>query len=108
MGDLLAEHDVAWIRAGNPGAFTLDGSNTWVLGREPAFVVETAPGIMKMSFRSEGIDVNRLAQTWGGGGHRHDAKVSALPHLCPPAKGCISAGQRYGFKSRWDYQENIA
>lgn len=34
--------------------------------------VENAPGRIKVSFRSEpGIDVNRLAQQWGGGGHRH-------------------------------------
>lgn len=43
MADLLAEHDVARLRADNPGAFTLDGTNTWVLGRSPAWVVDPGP-----------------------------------------------------------------
>jgi glyoxylase-like metal-dependent hydrolase (beta-lactamase superfamily II) len=43
MADPLAAHDVARVRAENPGPFTLDGSNTWVLGRDPAWVVDPGP-----------------------------------------------------------------
>jgi glyoxylase-like metal-dependent hydrolase (beta-lactamase superfamily II) len=41
--DPLAAHDVARVLAANPGPFTLDGTNTWVLGRDPAWVVDPGP-----------------------------------------------------------------
>jgi glyoxylase-like metal-dependent hydrolase (beta-lactamase superfamily II) len=39
----LAEHDVLRLRAPNPGALTLSGTNTWVLGHAPAWVVDPGP-----------------------------------------------------------------
>ncbi|MCA1688949.1 MAG: MBL fold metallo-hydrolase, partial [Actinobacteria bacterium] len=33
------------IRAGNPGPYTLDGTNTWVLGRDPAYVIDPGPAL---------------------------------------------------------------
>jgi glyoxylase-like metal-dependent hydrolase (beta-lactamase superfamily II) len=38
-----AEHDVALVRADNPGLLTLEGTNTWVVGRDPAWVVDPGP-----------------------------------------------------------------
>jgi glyoxylase-like metal-dependent hydrolase (beta-lactamase superfamily II) len=38
----LADHDVALIRADNPGPLTLDGTNTWVVGR---WVVDPGPAL---------------------------------------------------------------
>ncbi len=43
--DLLAPHDVALVRAANPGPLTLSGTNTWVVGREPAWVVDPGPDL---------------------------------------------------------------
>jgi glyoxylase-like metal-dependent hydrolase (beta-lactamase superfamily II) len=40
-----ADFDVALVRAGNPGPFTLSGTNTWLLGRDPAWVVDPGPAI---------------------------------------------------------------
>lgn len=37
--------DVARIRADNPGPLTLDGTNTWVAGRSPCFVVDPGPAL---------------------------------------------------------------
>ncbi|MGB2709992.1 MAG: MBL fold metallo-hydrolase, partial [Conexibacter sp.] len=41
----LDRHDVAAIRAGNPGPFTLSGTNTWVVGRAPAWVIDPGPAL---------------------------------------------------------------
>ncbi len=40
-----ADFDIACLRADNPGPFTLSGTNTWLLGRDPAWVVDPGPAI---------------------------------------------------------------
>ncbi len=40
-----ADFDVARVRADNPGPFTLSGTNTWLLGRDPAWLVDPGPAI---------------------------------------------------------------
>ena len=41
----LAEHGIARLRADNPSVYTLDGTNTWVVGRDPAWVVDPGPAL---------------------------------------------------------------
>jgi glyoxylase-like metal-dependent hydrolase (beta-lactamase superfamily II) len=41
----LDERGIARLRADNPGPYTLDGTNTWVLGRDPAWVVDPGPAL---------------------------------------------------------------
>jgi glyoxylase-like metal-dependent hydrolase (beta-lactamase superfamily II) len=41
----LDSYDVALVRADNPGPFTLSGTNTWVVGREPAWVIDPGPAL---------------------------------------------------------------
>jgi glyoxylase-like metal-dependent hydrolase (beta-lactamase superfamily II) len=41
----IADHDVIGIRAGNPGPFTLSGTNSWIVGREPAWLVDPGPAL---------------------------------------------------------------
>jgi glyoxylase-like metal-dependent hydrolase (beta-lactamase superfamily II) len=41
--DLLAVHDILRLRAPNPGPLTLSGTNTWVVGRGPTWVVDPGP-----------------------------------------------------------------
>jgi glyoxylase-like metal-dependent hydrolase (beta-lactamase superfamily II) len=36
-------HDMIGLRADNPGPFTLSGTNTWIVGREPCWVVDPGP-----------------------------------------------------------------
>jgi glyoxylase-like metal-dependent hydrolase (beta-lactamase superfamily II) len=41
----LPEHDVVGIRASNPGPFTLGGTNSWIVGRNPAWLVDPGPAL---------------------------------------------------------------
>ena len=41
----LEEHGIARLRADNPSHYTLDGTNTWVIGRDPAWVVDPGPAL---------------------------------------------------------------
>src|SRR3954452_19415691 len=43
--DLREHYDVLLVRAPNPGPLTLSGTNSWVVGREPAWVVDPGPAI---------------------------------------------------------------
>ncbi len=38
-------HDLVGIRADNPGLFTLSGTNSWVVGRDPAWLVDPGPDL---------------------------------------------------------------
>jgi len=41
----LAAHGIVSIAAGNPGPFTLGGTNTWIVGSEPAWLVDPGPAL---------------------------------------------------------------
>ncbi|MEI6793052.1 MAG: MBL fold metallo-hydrolase [Actinomycetes bacterium] len=43
--ELLKEFDVECVRAENPGPFTLDGSNCWLIGRDPCWIIDPGPPI---------------------------------------------------------------
>lgn len=38
-------HDLVGIRADNPSPFTLGGTNSWILGRDPAWLIDPGPEI---------------------------------------------------------------
>lgn len=43
--DPLATADIALVRADNAGPFTLEGTNSWIVGRDPCWVVDPGPAI---------------------------------------------------------------
>jgi glyoxylase-like metal-dependent hydrolase (beta-lactamase superfamily II) len=38
-------HDVIGIRASNPGPFTLEGTNSWLVSRDPAWLIDPGPAL---------------------------------------------------------------
>ena len=40
---VAATPDIELLRADNPGPFTLEGTNTWLVGRDPCWVVDPGP-----------------------------------------------------------------
>ena len=98
----LPEHDVVGIRADNPGPFTLDGTNSWVVGREPAWLIDPGPALPEhLDAVAEEID-----QRGGLGGvlltHDHpdhaDGVVDIVGTFSPvpvaAARGQLSRGVR--------------
>jgi glyoxylase-like metal-dependent hydrolase (beta-lactamase superfamily II) len=79
--DPLAAHDVALIRADNPGPFSLTGTNTWIVGRDPAWVVDPGPDLPAH------IDAlaNEIEHRGGLGGialtHNHPDHAEGIPAL---------------------------
>jgi glyoxylase-like metal-dependent hydrolase (beta-lactamase superfamily II) len=77
----LARFDLALVRAANPGPLTLEGTNTWVLGRDPAWVVDPGP---KIPEHLEAVAAE-VARRGGAGGialtHGHRDHVEAAPAL---------------------------
>ncbi|MGH2947125.1 MAG: MBL fold metallo-hydrolase [Solirubrobacteraceae bacterium] len=77
----LAEHDIALVRAANPGPLSLSGTNTWVLGRDPAWVIDPGPAL------PEHLDAvaAEVAARGGAGGiavtHHHSDHVEGLDGL---------------------------
>jgi len=45
VDDPLGQRDIALVHANNPGPFTLDGTNTWIAGRDPCWVIDPGPAL---------------------------------------------------------------
>jgi glyoxylase-like metal-dependent hydrolase (beta-lactamase superfamily II) len=41
----VAGHDVVGLRAANPGPFTLSGTNSWIVGSDPAWLIDPGPAL---------------------------------------------------------------
>jgi glyoxylase-like metal-dependent hydrolase (beta-lactamase superfamily II) len=71
--------EVTRIRADNGGPFTLTGTNTWVLGRDPCWVVDPGPALADHLDAIESV----AAQRGGAGGvavtHGHNDHTEAVP-----------------------------
>jgi glyoxylase-like metal-dependent hydrolase (beta-lactamase superfamily II) len=41
----MRRHDIARVRAANPGPYTLSGTNSWLVGRDPTYLIDPGPQI---------------------------------------------------------------
>lgn len=81
MESLLPDHDVRGITADNPGPLTLTGTNSWILGREPAWLIDPGPALAAhLDALSKEID-----RRGGLGGivltHDHLDHAAAVPEM---------------------------
>jgi glyoxylase-like metal-dependent hydrolase (beta-lactamase superfamily II) len=87
--------DVGLVIADNPGPFTLQGTNTWLVGRDPCYVVDPGP-LMRDHLERVLSD----ARDRGGIGgiavtHDHLDHVEAVAELRERAGGVPVAAARY-------------
>jgi glyoxylase-like metal-dependent hydrolase (beta-lactamase superfamily II) len=75
---VVADADIVGIRAANPGPLSLSGTNSWVVGRDPAWLVDPGPDL---SDHLDALDAE-LDTRGGLGGiavtHDHIDHVGAL------------------------------
>ena len=90
---LLRNYDVLRLRAPNPGSYTLSGTNTWVVGRRPAWVVDPGPPIE--------AHLERLYTAIDGRGglggvvltHDHEDHSEAVPELLARYPAPLAGGR---------------
>jgi glyoxylase-like metal-dependent hydrolase (beta-lactamase superfamily II) len=104
---LLETHDILCVRAANPGPYTLSGTNSWLVGRSPTWLID--PGPLQ---REHVARLSRAIEARGGLGgvalthdHRdHSDAVQAVraEHPAPLAAGrgeadvLLADGVRFG------------
>jgi len=77
----LPGKDTVGLRAANPGAFTLSGTNTWVVGRDPAWVIDPGPALDQ---HLDAVSEEILARGGLGGialTHDHADHTEAVPRM---------------------------
>ncbi len=89
----LSRLGVARLRAPNPGPLTLSGTNSWVVGRDPAWVIDPGPAIDE-HLAALGAEIDRRG---GLGGvaitHEHGDHVEALDALLRRSPAPLAAAR---------------
>ena len=90
----LPDHDIVGIRAANPGPFTLSGTNSWIVGRGPAWLVDPGPALEEhLAALSAEIDhrngLGGIALT-----HDHADHTEAVPAIRARYPGALVAAAR--------------
>ena len=93
--ELLRAHDIVRVRAENPGPLTLSGTNTYVIARDPAYVID--PGPSGPAFEAHVESVSAAIDERGGlggvllthdhGDHAGAAQALRARHPAPLAAG---------------------
>lgn len=87
-------HDLVGIRAANPGPFTLEGTNTWLIGRDPVWVIDPGP---LLAAHLEALEAEIGARGGLGGialTHDHSDHSEAVPALRQRCGGAPVAAAR--------------
>jgi glyoxylase-like metal-dependent hydrolase (beta-lactamase superfamily II) len=91
--ELLGHYDILRVRAPNAGVLTLSGTNTWVVGRHPAWVVDPGP---LMEEHIERVDT-AVQERGGLGGvaltHDHPDHAEAVGPLLERFPAPLAAGR---------------
>ncbi len=86
--------ELVGIRADNPGPFTLTGTNSWIVGRDPAWLVDPGPALPA---HLDSLD-DELARRGGLGGialtHDHADHSEAVPAMRERHPGVTVAAAR--------------
>jgi glyoxylase-like metal-dependent hydrolase (beta-lactamase superfamily II) len=89
----LSGHDILCVRAPNPGPLTLTGTNTWIVGRDPAWVVDPGPLIET----HVGLVCAAIEDRGGLGGvvltHDHADHAEAVPELLARYRAPLAGGR---------------
>lgn len=89
----LQRRNVLRLRADNPGPLTMSGTNTWVVGRDPAWVVDPGPLLAK---HQEALDA-ALVERGGLGGialtHDHIDHAESVTALRERFPAPLAAGR---------------
>jgi glyoxylase-like metal-dependent hydrolase (beta-lactamase superfamily II) len=91
--DLLRDYDILCLRAPNAGPVTLSGTNTWLVGRQPAWVIDPGPRLdahLELLFEA-------VEDRGGLGGivltHDHHDHSEAVPALLARHPAPVAAGR---------------
>jgi glyoxylase-like metal-dependent hydrolase (beta-lactamase superfamily II) len=90
----LPGSEIVGIRAANPGPFTLSGTNSWIVGRDPAWLVDPGPALDEhLAALTEAIE-----RRGGLGGivltHDHADHAEAVPAIRERFAGAPLAAAR--------------
>ena len=96
--ELVAGHDVLRVRADNPSPLTLDGTNSWVAGRDPAWVIDPGPLLAEHLDALDAAIGQRgglggIAVTHGHGDHTEAVAALRERHPAPLAAGAAAGSQ---------------
>jgi glyoxylase-like metal-dependent hydrolase (beta-lactamase superfamily II) len=104
---LLQTHDILCVRASNPGPYTLSGTNSWLAGRSPTWLIDPGPLQSEHVWRlGEAIEarggLGGIALTHDHRDHTQALAAVRAQHPAPVAAGSgeadvrLSDGMRFG------------
>ena len=95
-------HDIVGVRAANPSPFTLSGTNSWLLGRAPVWLVDPGPDLADGIVEGKAGSADfRTPPLWGvsasGPPYLHDGRARNLSEAIG-----MHDGEARSTRLRWD------